>query len=119
VSTEYFVYIMTGRCGTFYTGITNHLVRRVLEHRTGRCGFTSKYNLTRLVYFASTTDVHEAIAFEKRLKRWTREKKKLELIRRDNPRLLDLGETALGMPSLLSPRSSPSAEGRSSGVSAP
>ena len=97
----YYVYIMTGRSGVFYTGITNHIIRRAVEHREGKCEFTARYRLNRLVYFDATTDVREAIAFEKRLKRWPRTKK-IALIRRSNPGLLDLAETVLGLPALLS-----------------
>lgn len=100
VPNEYYVYIMTGRSGVFYTGITNHIIRRAVEHREGRCGFTWKYRLNRLVYFDATNDVREAIAFEKRLKRWPRAKK-IALIKRSNPWLLDLAETILGLPPLL------------------
>jgi putative endonuclease len=95
-SREYYVYIMTGRCGLFYTGVTNHLARRVGEHREGKCAFTARYGLNRLVYFESTPDIHDAIAFEKRVKNWRREKK-IALIKLTNPRFLDLGETALGL----------------------
>ena len=86
---EYWVYIMTGRCGTFSTGVTNDLFRRVLEHKAGVSAFTERYKLDRLVYFESTPDIREAIAREKQVKPWRREKK-LRIIRRLNPRLLDL-----------------------------
>ena len=87
----YWVYIMTGRCGLFYTGVTNDLVRRVLEHKAGLSEFTARYKLTRLVYHESTPDVREAIAREKQIKPWRREKKP-RLIRQVNPRMLDLAE---------------------------
>ena len=103
---EYYVYMMTGRSGVFYTGMTNHIVRRVVEHREGQCAFTSRYRLHRLVYFDSTSDVREAIAFEKRLKRWPRAKK-IALIKRSNPRFLDLAETVLGLPPLISGADAP------------
>ena len=51
---DYYVYIMTGRSGVFYTGVTNNVVRRVMEHRVGTSRFTGLYRLTRLVYFEST-----------------------------------------------------------------
>jgi len=98
---QYYVYMMTGRSGVFYTGMTNHIVRRVVEHREGQCEFTAKYRLNRLVYLDSTSDVRQAIAFEKRLKRWPRAKK-IALIKRSNPRFLDLAETVLGLPPLIS-----------------
>ena len=49
---QYFVYIMTNASGTLYTGITNNLARRVYEHKNKLVpGFTSKYNITKLVYY--------------------------------------------------------------------
>jgi putative endonuclease len=87
---EYHVYIMTGRCGAFYTGLTNNLYARVAEHKAGLCEFTARYHLTRLVYFESTNDVWSALEREKQIKRWRREKK-IRLIRAVNPRFLDLG----------------------------
>ncbi len=86
---EYYVYIMTGRCGAFYVGVTNDLFRRVAEHRAGLCEFTVRYRLTRLVYFESTADIRSAIEREKQVKPWRREKK-IRLIRILNPRFRDL-----------------------------
>jgi putative endonuclease len=55
----YFVYIMTNRSKTLYVGVTNNLVRRVREHKTGiGSAFTTKYKLDRLVYFERFEDVH-------------------------------------------------------------
>jgi len=72
---RYYVYIMTNRSGTLYTGVTNDLKRRVYQHRHRLVpGFTSKYAIGRLVYFESTPDVRSAIAREKQIK-WRREKK--------------------------------------------
>jgi putative endonuclease len=93
---HYYIYIMTGPSGIFYTGMTNDLVRRVLEHRSGKRTFTAQYGLNRLVYFEATEDVREAIAREKQVKPWRRDKK-IMLIRKMNPRFLDLGETVLGL----------------------
>jgi len=73
---QYYVYIMTNRSGTLYTGVTNNLERRVYEHKHGLLpGFTKKYNIDRLVYFEATPEVTAAIAREKQIKRWRREKK--------------------------------------------
>ena len=73
---QYYVYIMTNRSRTLYTGVTNELERRVYEHRNHLVpGFTSKYNITRLVYFEDTPDVLSAIAREKQIKGWLRAKK--------------------------------------------
>ena len=58
-----------------YVGITNDLQRRVYEHRSKMIkGFTSKYNIDKLVYFEMTEDVMAAITREKEIKRWRREK---------------------------------------------
>ncbi len=88
---QYHVYIMTNRSGTFYVGVTNDLMRRVLEHKAGRSDFTRRYRITRLVYFESTNNVWDAIAREKQIKPWRREKK-IRLIKTTNPRFLDLSE---------------------------
>ena len=88
----YYVYILTNRSGTVYTGVTNDLMRRLEEHRAGSAdSFTSRYKLDRLVYFEETSDVRDAIAREKQIKGWTR-KRKLELIRTLNPRWRDLSD---------------------------
>jgi putative endonuclease len=75
-----------------YTGVTNHLERRVMEHKQELCvGFTERYKVTRLVYFEGFGDVRDAISREKQIKRWRREKK-LALIRGINPKFRDLSE---------------------------
>src|SRR5258708_24585338 len=69
----YFVYIMTNRSKTLYTGVTNNLMRRVGEHKAGTgSGFTAKYKLDRLVYFEPFQHVHNAIEREKPTKGWLR-----------------------------------------------
>ena len=89
---QYFVYIMSSRTGTLYTGLTNDLGRRVWQHKEKRIeGFTKKYDVTRLVYFEGFGDVHEAIAREKVIKGWRRSKK-LALIESLNPKWRDLSE---------------------------
>ena len=88
----YYVYILTNKSGTLYTGVTNNLERRVYEHKNKFIdGFTKKYDLTRLVYFEETSDINSAISREKQIKGWLR-KKKIELIRSLNPRWLDLAQ---------------------------
>jgi len=73
---QYFVYIMSNETRTLYIGMTNNLERRVYEHQHKLIpGFTSKYNLTRLVYYELTGDVGAAIAREKQLKGWIRARK--------------------------------------------
>lgn len=61
----YFVYIMTNRSKTLYIGVTNNLVRRVREHKSGTCsGFAAKYKLDCLVYFERFEDIRNAIERE-------------------------------------------------------
>ncbi|HEY4688587.1 MAG TPA: GIY-YIG nuclease family protein [Anaerolineae bacterium] len=87
---QYYVYIMTNMSRTLYTGVTNDLVRRVYQHAHKLVpGFTSKYNITRLVYFEATPDVRWAIAREKQIKGWLRAKK-ITLIESVNPGWEDL-----------------------------
>ena len=89
---EYYVYIMSSTSNyTIYTGVTNNLVRRVHEHRTGADpdGFTTKYAVKKLVYYESTHDVLSAIEREKQIKSWSR-KKKNTFIAGINPAWRDL-----------------------------
>ena len=87
----YYVYILANkRNRTLYIGITNDLVRRISEHKSGMIeGFTKKYSIDKLVYYESTTDVNEAIAREKRLKKWKRQWK-IDLIENSNQDWQDL-----------------------------
>ena len=73
----YYVYILTNQTNTtLYIGVTNNLQRRLFEHKNKLVdGFTKKYNINKLIYFESTNDVESAIAREKQLKGWTRQKK--------------------------------------------
>ncbi|MBV6402144.1 MAG: hypothetical protein CNIPEHKO_02450 [Anaerolineales bacterium] len=87
---SYFVYIMTNRSKTLYTGVTNNLERRVYEHKNKLvAGFTSKYNITKLVYYEETSNVHAALAREKQIKGWLRAKK-IALIEAENPEWKDI-----------------------------
>jgi putative endonuclease len=90
-ATLYYVYMMTNwNNKVLYTGITNDLERRVYEHKNKLVeGFTKKYNVTKLVYFAETSDVMAAIEREKQIKGWTRQKKN-ELVETMNPEWEDL-----------------------------
>jgi putative endonuclease len=91
---KYFcVYIMTNKSNTvLYTGVTNDLVRRVYEHKQKLTkGFTSKYNVTKLVYYEASTDINSAIAREKQIKAGSR-RKKIALIETMNPEWKDLLE---------------------------
>ena len=74
---KYYVYILTNwNNKTLYVGVTNNLARRVYEHKNHLVeGFTSKYNVTKLVYYEITDDIKTAIAREKQLKNWNRAKK--------------------------------------------
>ena len=87
----YYVYILTNTYNTvLYIGVTNNLERRLYEHKNKLAeGFTKKYNLHKLVYFDTTTDVRSAIEREKQLKGWARAKKNA-LIEEVNPDWLDL-----------------------------
>ena len=86
----YCVYILASRSRNLYTGVTNNLQRRLAEHRQGLVpGFTSRYRIFRLVHFETFTDICYAIAREKEIKAWRREKK-VWLIKRQNPRWEDL-----------------------------
>ena len=89
---QYFVYFLTNwNNKVMYVGMTNNLVRRLYEHRTCAVkGFTEKYNMYKLVYFEETADVHAAIAREKEIKKWRREKKNA-LVIQANPEWRDLG----------------------------
>ena len=88
----YHVYILASADGVLYTGVTNHLERRVIEHRRKlRPGFTAEYDVKRLVYFEPFGDVRSAIEREKQIKRWRREKK-MAIIRGVNPKFRDLSE---------------------------
>ena len=92
MSKEYYVYIMTNKSRTIYTGVTNNLMRRVDEHKKKLIkGFTSKYNIQYLVYYEMTTDIHTAIAREKQIKGLLRAKK-IALIDSMNPEWKDLSE---------------------------
>jgi putative endonuclease len=92
----YFVYIMASqRHGTMYIGVTNNLIRRVYEHREKITpGFTSKYNVNRLVWFDQTGSIEAAIQHEKRLKHWQRAWK-IEMIEKANPQWEDLYSSLL------------------------
>ena len=72
----YCVYIMASKSRTLYTGVTNNLERRVLEHRCKLVpGFTARYNIDRLVYYEVCGDPRAAISREKQIKGWTRLRK--------------------------------------------
>ncbi len=87
----FWVYLLANkRNGTLYLGVTNDLIRRVAEHRSGAIeGFTKKYGIKTLVWFEGTPLHTAAIQREKQVKAWKR-KWKLELIEKTNPEWRDL-----------------------------
>ncbi len=99
---QYYVYIMSSKSGVLYIGATNDLERRVLEHKKGLFdGFTKKYRVTRLVYVEEFDGPSDMVARERQLKGWTR-KRKLQLIHRQNPEMVDYARGAARDPSLRS-----------------
>ena len=88
---QYYVYIMTNPDHTvLYTGVTNDLQRRVIEHRSGKGGtFSNKYKLHDLFYYEAGGDISVAITREKQIKGGSRHKK-VELIYSINPEWEDL-----------------------------
>jgi putative endonuclease len=90
MSHTYCVYILASRSRNLYTGVTGDLQRRMHEHRQGMIpGFTTRYKVFRLVHFETFDDIREAIAREKEIKGWRREKK-IRLIEQHNPTWEDL-----------------------------
>ena len=85
------VYMLaSGKHGTLYTGVTSQLLQRMVQHRKGRFpGFTSKYGVTKLVWFELHGEITVAIRREKRLKKYKRDWK-IELIEETNPQWEDL-----------------------------
>jgi len=82
---------MASRSRVLYVGMTNNLARRVREHRRQEGnGFTAQYDVTRPVWYRPFSRARDAIAAEKRIKGWTRDKK-IALIERDNPDWTDYG----------------------------
>ncbi|MBQ1795189.1 MAG: GIY-YIG nuclease family protein [Treponema sp.] len=92
----YYVYILSNFTNsTLYIGVTNDLKRRIYEHKNKLIsGFSSKYNVNKLVYFEETTDIKSAIQREKNLKKWKREWKD-ELIKKNKPSFYDLSKEFL------------------------
>jgi putative endonuclease len=87
----YYVYLLASRKdGPIYLGITNDLIRRTFEHRSKATpGFTSRYNITKLVWFEIYDD---PISREKEIKKWRRSWK-VALIEKENPNWDDLYES--------------------------
>lgn len=89
----YYVYILSNETNkVLYIGMTNDITRRLYEHKNKLVkGFTSRYNLKKLLYVETTDDVNSAIEREKTLKKWRREKKEF-LIKTINPNYMDLSK---------------------------
>ena len=86
----FYVYIMASQRRVLYVGVTSNLEQRVFQHKSHAFeGFTSRYNVTLLVYFERFATIQTAIAREKEIKAWRREKK-IALIAALNPKWRDL-----------------------------
>ena len=82
---SYWVYILTNKSFTLYVGVTSNLQKRIWEHRNKLIdGFTKRYNIDKLIYVEGFKDVNQAIAREKQIKSWSRQKKMI-LIKSENP----------------------------------
>jgi putative endonuclease len=89
---DYYVYIVTNKSWTLYTGVTNNLEGRVWEHKhKSTKGFTSRYRMGKLIYMEHFRDIRDAIAREKQIKGWTRARK-MALIKGAHPTCRDLSE---------------------------
>ena len=87
----YYIYLIANwNNKVMYAGVTNNLERRIYEHKNKLVrGFTEKYNVNKLVYYEQAKDVVSAIAREKEIKKWRREKKN-QLVNKTNPSWKDL-----------------------------
>jgi len=94
----YYVYILASKSRTLYTGVTNNLERRVVEHRRKLVsGFTACYNVNRLVYYEAGGNIESMIAREKQIKVCQR-MKKIALIESMNRDWKDLSDGWPGSP---------------------
>ena len=93
---QYYIYILTNKNNTtLYVGVSNNLIRRMYEHKNKLCdGFTKKYNIDKLVYYETCSDVISAIEREKQIKSGSR-KKKISLIESKNVEWEDLYSTII------------------------
>lgn len=96
---QYYIYIMANyEETTLYVGVTNNLERRVYEHKNKQLeGFTSRYNLNKLVHYEIYNEIEQAILREKQIKSWPR-KRKTELICSTNPEWKDMSEEWITSP---------------------
>ena len=87
---KYHIYFMTNKYNTvLYVGVTNNLQQRVLQHKSSISNFTTRYNVTKVIYWEEFSDIRDAIAREKQIKSWSRERKE-RLINEINPEWRDL-----------------------------
>ena len=87
---QYCVYILASRSRRLYVGCTSDLARRLAQHRAGVFeGFTARYRVQILVHFEVTADARAAVARERELKGWSRERK-MRLVEASNAGWLDL-----------------------------
>ena len=85
-----FVYMLGSRSGVLYIGVTNDLERRLSEHKAASVeGFTKKYRVNRLLWYERYDRIEDAIAREKQMKNWRRDKKQ-RLIEQENPDYADI-----------------------------
>ena len=93
MNNTYYVYILASdRNGTLYTGVTNNLEKRIIEHKTKQFkGFTDKYDIDKLVWFESGGSIEQAIEFEKKIKNRSRQWK-IDLIESRNPNWEDMSK---------------------------
>lgn len=105
---DYCVHILTNKNrSTLYIGVTNHLERRLQQHRSKEVpGFTARYSLSILLWYEVAPDPLAAIAREKQLKGWRREKK-VALIEKMNPRWMDLAADWFGAGEIVRDPSAP------------
>ena len=96
---QFYVYIMTNHHGTLFTGMTNDLACRVYEHRHKLAdGFTSRYNISKLVYYEAAATAESAMTREKQIRGWLRRKE--DCARRVGQSILDrCGRRVAGDPS--------------------
>jgi len=93
-----YVYIVANNRPTLYTGVTSNLIKRIFEHKNNFIsGFTAKYHLHKLIYFEVLDDIKLAIIREKQIKDMNRNEK-LIMIRKFNPKLIDLYNQILDKP---------------------
>ena len=92
-SRQYYVYILTNKNHTvLYTGVTGNIFERTKQHKEKhKPGFTKRYNVNQLIYFESYSNVNDALAREKQIKRGSR-KKKIDLINAFNPEWKDFSD---------------------------